>query len=242
MYILYFYYDFLKYYFIYTLKDKSQDTVVLTIRGVITLIKRQYRFDVKYLHYDGDTALVTEYRNMTQDLGLVFEQAVPDTQDQNESAERSRGVVINRARALHLDSKLLYFLQPEFIHTAGYLLNRSPVRSLNWVSPIVKLQQVQETRGFPFKKPLGLHFVTYRYKAYTFIKDIPKLQKLAARAHIGQFYGYVSTNIFRVWIPELKRIISTRDVVFDELSKFQPSVQDTRVSEELINLIDIPWI
>ncbi len=79
MYILYFYYDFLKYYFIYTLKDKGQTTVVSTIQSVITLIKRQYRFDMKCLHYDRDIVLVIEYRDMTQELGLVFEQATPNT-------------------------------------------------------------------------------------------------------------------------------------------------------------------
>ena len=43
-----------------------------------------------------------------------------------------------------------------------------------------------------------------------------RLRKLDPRTHIGYLVGYDSTNIFRVWIPHQGKVISTRDVLFDE--------------------------
>ena len=43
-----------------------------------------------------------------------------------------------------------------------------------------------------------------------------KRQKLDAKAHIGFLVGYESTNIFRIWIPHKGKVISARDVIFNE--------------------------
>jgi hypothetical protein len=45
-----------------------------------------------------------------------------------------------------------------------------------------------------------------------------RLRKLDPRAHVGYLVGYNSTNIFRAWIPHQGKVISTRDVIFDEAS------------------------
>ncbi|EDN09852.1 predicted protein [Histoplasma mississippiense (nom. inval.)] len=47
-------------------------------------------------------------------------------------------------------------------------------------------------------------------------------QKLDHRAHIGYLVGYDSTNIFRIWIPHLDRVIRTRDVIFNENRRYNP--------------------
>ena len=44
--------------------------------------------------------------------------------------------------------------------------------------------------------------------------------KLNPRAHIGYLVRYDSTNIFRIWIPYKGKVISTRDVIFDEYTFF----------------------
>ncbi len=40
--------------------------------------------------------------------------------------------------------------------------------------------------------------------------------KLNAKAHIGFFVGYESTNIFKRWVPYKERVVSVRDVIFNE--------------------------
>jgi hypothetical protein len=64
------------------------------------------------------------------------------------------------------------------------------------------------------------HLVPYGYRAYLYIKNRSKLEKLEPRAHIRYLVGYDSTNIFRIWIPSQKTVISTRDVVFDVTKRY----------------------
>ena len=47
-----------------------------------------------------------------------------------------------------------------------------------------------------------------------------RLFKLDPRAQIGYLVGYDSTNIYRIWVPHQGKIISIRDVIFDENTQF----------------------
>ena len=50
-----------------------------------------------------------------------------------------------------------------------------------------------------------------------------RLQRLDLKAWIGYLVGYRLSNIFRVWVPSMGKVISTRDVVFDEYTIFDGS-------------------
>jgi hypothetical protein len=83
-----------------------------------------------------------------------------------------------------------------------------------------KLSGLTETR-----KPQLAHLRAYGCRAYAMTPDAQlkqrRLRKLDPRAHIGYLVGYNSTNIFRVWIPQQGKVISTRDVIFDEETFFE---------------------
>ena len=57
--------------------------------------------------------------------------------------------------------------------------------------------------------------------------------------------GYKSTNIYRIWIPHKKKVISTRDVIFNE-DKFwnkkplQLSFDNPQKLDKVIKVIKIP--
>jgi hypothetical protein len=53
--------------------------------------------------------------------------------------------------------------------------------------------------------------------------------------------GYDSTNIYRVWVPTKDKVISTRDVTFDESETYDPSAPLTEIVE-IIKTIQIPTI
>jgi hypothetical protein len=55
---------------------------------------------------------------------------------------------------------------------------------------------------------------------------------------VGYLVGYSSTNIYRVWIPHQKRVISTRDVIFNE-SKFFDGRKEQITSLEMLELDDL---
>ena len=52
-----------------------------------------------------------------------------------------------------------------------------------------------------------------------------RLQRLDPKAWVGYLVGYSSTNIYRIWIPPLGKVISSRDVVFDEQSVFDGKIE-----------------
>ena len=62
-----------------------------------------------------------------------------------------------------------------------------------------------------------------------------RLQRLDPKAWIGYLIGYQSTNIYPVCIPSLAKVISTRDVVFDESVVFSGKTADL-----MDNLCTIP--
>jgi hypothetical protein len=76
--------------------------------------------------------------------------------------------------------------------------------------------------GVPNPKPNIAYLRIYSCRAYPLIHKIPKKQKLRLRAQIGYLVGYDSSNIFRIWIPQDKKVIETRDVTFDESKKYDP--------------------
>ena len=116
------------------------------IRDFYLFIKTQWNCQIKILHSDREPALGNQYYEWAEDEGLEIEQTAAYTPEQNGPIERAGGVIVSRARALRLDSKLPSDLWPEAAKTAVYLLNRSPTKQLGWITPIEKLKQLFEAK------------------------------------------------------------------------------------------------
>jgi hypothetical protein len=87
------------------------------------------------------------------------------------------------------------------------------------------------------------HLRIYDCKIYPLIHKILKKQKLRPRAQIGYLVRYNSSNIFRIWVPQDKKVIETRDVTFNELRKYD--LNDLRQAlpervEESLEVIEFP--
>ena len=72
-----------------------------------------------------------------------------------------------------------------------------------------------------------------------------KLRKLDARAHIDFLVGYESTNIYRIWIPHKRKVISAKDVIFneDEVWDQKPirlSPAEIQELDEAVEVVEIP--
>ena len=72
-----------------------------------------------------------------------------------------------------------------------------------------------------------------------------KLRKLDLKAHIGFLVGYESTNIYRIWISHKRKVISARDVIFneDEVWDQKPirlSSAEIQELDEAVEVIEIP--
>jgi hypothetical protein len=91
-------------------------------------------------------------------------------------------------------------------------------------------------------KPNAIQLKAYGCRAYPYDYSRAKGDKLSPRAHIGYLVGYEASNIWRIWIPSIHRVISTRDVTFDESRRY--SIADEAALEaevvEIVKLIELP--
>lgn len=237
-YVSHIYDDFLGYHFAWIVRTTRAAELVGSIRKTVNFIRRQCSLEVAVIRMDVQVSIVEseEWTDYLEASGLLVELSAPDTHEQNGAAERSGGVLTLRARKLKHLSSLPETMMPELYLTAAYLLNRSPTRRLEWDSPLGKLQKHRNSMA---TLPKLAHLRSYGCRAYVLNPHIDKLDRLEPRTHIGYLIGYESTNIFRVWIPKLSRVINTRDVTFDEACRYTPNEDFTDVTERLITPLEL---
>ena len=66
----------------------------------------------------------------------------------------------------------------------------------------------------------------YGCKTYTLDKWVKRRDKLGPYVLIRYLVGYNLTNIYRIWILSLYKVIRTRDVIFNKTSFYNPKGQD----------------
>jgi hypothetical protein len=76
-------------------------------------------------------------------------------------------------------------------------------------------------------KPSVAYYSPIGCRAYVYCRHIKAADKTEPRAHIGYLVGYNLSNIFRIWIPSLDRVIRTRDVIF----KWQFTYKDNALND-----------
>jgi hypothetical protein len=122
-------------------------------------------------------------------------------------------------------------LSNECCLVAVYLLNRTPVESLGWRTLYEVVRGVKLTAA---------HLNVVGARAYVLNNKLKRGEKLESRALIGQLVGYDSTNIYRVWMPSLGRVLRTRDVVFMANNRIEPVYPDRQTLREVVAILDVP--
>jgi hypothetical protein len=209
-------------------------SIISFLDTIVQFLRKQYNITVKVIECDGEMATTkAEVARWCTAQAIRLEPSAPDTQAQNGGAERSGGVVKDKSRAMRLDANLPWELWPEITRAAVYLYNRTPRYLNKWKSPYEVYfthAALQDGRVTTPRKPNLAHLKAYGCKAFALTDDTLRgklrLQRLDPRAWIGYLVGYRSSNIYRVWIPTMGKVISTRDVVFDEETIFDGKKDD----------------
>lgn len=236
-YILHFQDDYSRMNHVYCIPSKMQTVLMNAVKDFAALINRRWDYRIRIFRSDNEAGLGSNFQSWIAQNGYTHEKSPPFTPEPNGAAERSGRTLTTRARALILSSNLPHHLWPEIYMAAAYLVNRTPSRTLDWDTPVGCL--VSHKKQEEFAVPLH-HLKAYGCKAYVHKHNTKQLDRLDAKAHIGYLVGYESTNIYRIWIPVLSRVVATRDVVFDEDSIYDPSIahlQDIERISELISSI-----
>jgi transposase InsO family protein len=223
------------------LTNRRANTIVTALEWLLRILERQFQVKPEAIESDNELQQSHQFRDFIKTHGLRFEPSAPNTQSQNGGAERSGGIIKEKARAMRDSSKLPAFLWPEIVRTAVYLYNRTPKYKHNWKSPYERFFTFLAYRDGIVaheRKPKQQHLRVFGCKAYAMTSDAQlkknRRQKLNPKAWIGYLVGYNSTNIFRIWNPSTNNIIVTRDVIFDEKQVFTGDIQ--QLKDDLLHI------
>lgn len=97
------------------------------------------------------------------------------------------------------------------------------------------------------RKPNLAHLKIIGSQAYVLIKntrDRPATAKLQEKAVKGWLVGFDATNVYKVWIPHLDRVVRSRDVQVDEKVMYDPQLDTSRSETRqalsaIINEVDL---
>ena len=179
--------------FVYTLSDRTEDSVLTTVRQFVVFIKRQFGYQIKAFKTDNESVLGNESKLWLKNDGYTLDQSALYMQDQNGPAERSGKSIITDARTIRIDANLPAYLWPEIVKAAAYMLNRKPTRMLDFKTPLEVFQACQDILKH---NPNTAYLKIYGCRAYPLIYNIRKLEKLELRAKIKYLFKYNSINIF----------------------------------------------
>src|SRR5271169_3280338 len=138
--------------------------------------------------------------------GIIHEMTAPYSPDQNGVAERANRTIMERVKAIIVESKLDKRLWMDLAETVIYLKNRSPTIA-------VATTPYELWHGI---RPNLSHLKIIGSTAYIHVPK-EKRTKLDTHSHKGIMIGYGGgTNQYKVWDLTRKDIVVSRDVVFIE--------------------------
>ena len=184
-YILTFLDDYTHFSYVYLLRNKYEvkDYIKEYVNEVENLMNRK----VSKLRCDnGGEFLNEDVKNWCKTKGIILDNTIPYSPQMNGKAERLNRTLIEKTRALLLDSGLNKEMWGEAVRVAAYLLNRSPTS----VSEKTPSEMWYKTK--PNLSNLKL------FGCSAFAKTLGQLKKLDDRSKKFIFVGYAK-NGYRLW-------------------------------------------
>lgn len=186
---------------------KSKDEVFESFQRYEAMVTAKFGRKISRLRCDnGGEYRGKDFEKFCQDRGIQIDWTVPYTPEQNGVSERLNRSLVEKARAMLDDSGADKRFWGQAVQTAAFLLNRSPTRALK--------ENVTPYELWEGSKPNVAKLRAFGCPVYAHVpKELRK--KLDPKAWKGVFVGY-HQNGYRVWNPELERIVHVRDVDFAE--------------------------
>ena len=148
-----------------------------------------------------------EFEEHLKSNGIVHQRTIPKCPEQNGTAERQNRTLMEMVRSMLASSKLPRRFWAEALNTATYLRNRCPTRALEGITPVELLTG---------NKPMVGHLKVFGCAAYCHVPN-DEQRKLDSKSRKCIFLGYSENQKgYRLYDLERKRIVNSRDVVFNE--------------------------
>jgi hypothetical protein len=189
---------------VYTTKDKSSQTVLNCFKDFCVRVGKPRRLRVD----NGGEFVSGEFKLWCREQGILMEETMPYTPEQNGLMERNWRTLMNATRAQLREAKLDDSFWAWAMEAANYCRNRTPSRTIGNQTPLGVL------RG---RRPNIRNVRVFGCAAYVHVDKERRQGKLDDRAFKGIFVGYEpQTKGYRVFNPRTGRVVRSRNVTFDE--------------------------
>ncbi|KAL2122403.1 hypothetical protein VTJ04DRAFT_2858 [Mycothermus thermophilus] len=240
---------------VFPLRNKEGRTILEKLSEFELWVRRQFGLSICKIRQDRDTGTLginadelhevqTAFVRWAREKGIELEPTPPNTHEPNGGSERAGQEIQDKCVAMLASSGLPEELWPEVTQAAAYLHGMSPRKRNNWMSPNEMLYNwfkqwfrwwapnISQALSKDLR-PSWSGIYAFGCRAYPLDRrrernEARRDMKVQIRGHLGYLVGYRATNIYRIWVPELKRVITTRNVRFNETEFYTPPTDVTR--------------
>lgn len=148
---------------------------------------------------------------------------------QNGVAERKNRTIVEMARSMLKTKSLANEFCAEAVHTSIYTLNQCPTKALLNLTP---------KEAWPGYKPSAAHMKVFCCTTYAHVPK-EKWKKLDDKSVKCIFNGYnIETRSYKLFDPEAKKVIISKDVVFDEKGVYHPEQVQLELKNDAVIIGD----
>ena len=214
--------DFSRRVWVYTMKHR--DEVLDIFVKWKKMIETQTGRKIKRLRSDNGGEYKSDpFLKLCQDEGIVRHFTVRGTPQQNGVAERMNRTLLEKVRCMLSNAGLDKKFWAEAVTYAGHLINRLPTVANDGKTPM------EVWSGKPATDYHYLHI--FGCPAYYHVRE----SKLDPRAKKAIFMGFSDgVKGFRLWCPDTRKTIVSRDVTFDESVMLNQSEQNISQKQKVV--------
>ena len=212
--------DYSKY--MWVLFFHSKDETPQMVIDHVKLIELDSKCPVREIRSDNGTEFKNAVLNdFCADKGITRQYSGPRTPQHNGVIERKNRTLIEAARTMLSESKLLMYFWAEVVNTTCYTQNRTLINKDLMKTPYEIMND---------KKPTLKYFHVFGAKCFVLKDGDDRRGKFEAKAHEAVFVGY-SRRSYRVYIIGQHQVKESFNVTFDDTKL--PDIQTEDATEKL---------
>jgi hypothetical protein len=215
---------------VYILKYKLE--VFDVIINFYNIIKTQFNINIKIFYYNNIKELKSKRLGLfANKKNILFKYISFYSPAQNGIAEKFNRYIIERLIAIYKTKNIFLFFWSYLIKSIVYIknqiynsiINKTPIKAISNKKPNIYYLQI-------------LGFLYY----ILIFKEKRKDRKLSDRANIDFLINYKSNNNFLIYIPNIKKVINTKNIIIKEKLEFNSDYQTIPNGEinEFLFLLD----